>query len=58
MIARFPITIEIAKFLANVELDTMQLGIRFTHQTTICSIRGDGRLSAELAGVQRTLQQR
>ena len=27
-------------------------------QTTICSIRGDGRLSAELAGVQHTLQQR
>jgi len=31
------------------------MGIRLTHHTTTRSMRGDGRLPAKLAGVQRTL---
>jgi FixJ family two-component response regulator len=36
-------------------LQYLKLDIRLTHQPTTRSMRGDGRLPAKLAGVQRTL---
>jgi hypothetical protein len=37
------------------QLISGELDIRLTHQPTTRSMRGDGRLPAKLAGVQRTL---
>jgi len=41
--------------LQQSRVESTEVGIRVTHHTTSRSMRGDGRLPAELAGVRRTL---